>query len=79
MFQTEPSYSSRRGEVRIDPVEFVVTQQSVCVCVCSHDQDSAGKEPSTNEDRLSVEEDGGGDVDTARSWAERVELSDPEN
>jgi len=47
--------------------------------VCSRDQDSAGKEPSTNEDRLSVEEDGGGDVDTARSWAERVELSDPEN
>ena len=41
------------------------------VCLCSRGEESTGKEESVEEQN--------DDLGAARSWAERVELLDPEN
>jgi len=46
------------------------------VFVCSRDKDVAGSEP-VDEEKLAEEDNG--DLEAGRSWAERVELVDPED
>jgi len=43
----------------------------VLLCLCSGGEESAGKEESAEEQN--------DELGSARSWAERVELLDPEN